>query len=74
MRFTFALSEAPFLWEWYGGLCEMDGFCLGWPRTSPRYERKTEFRRLSEILRVHLSNITRYPAQLEALVQSEDRW
>ncbi len=37
-----------------------------------KYERKTEFRRLSEILRIHFSNITRYPQQLEALVQSED--
>lgn len=37
-----------------------------------RYERKTEFRRLSEILRIHFSNITRYPQQLEALVQSDE--
>lgn len=37
-----------------------------------KYERKAEFRRLSEILRIHFSNITRYPQQLEMLVQSED--
>jgi hypothetical protein len=65
-RFTFASSKR-------GDICVRLCVCVFLKKNQKyRYERKTEFRRLSEILRIHFSNITRYPQQLEALVQSDE--